>query len=119
MKNDYLIVPLNLDLTITETLILSQLAFLKRLYSTITVSNDYIANKLCISNKTVSRAILSLSNNNYIIVSYQKKGIKSSRTIRLTKKSDNIYDLNLYKKPKSVDQKNDLLKKFLNEGVKI
>jgi DNA-binding MarR family transcriptional regulator len=112
MISDYLVVPIGLeDLTITDTMVLSQLAYLKRSYSTITASNNYICTKLRISISTVKRSINALIIRNYIISNYFTKNNKTKRTILLTEKTKSIYGLDVvYSKMK---KKSNILKQFL------
>lgn len=114
MINRYLVVPLGLDdLNSSELLVLSQFAYLKRSYSTITASNDYISNKLGLSVSTVKRAIKTLIKTEYIISNFLTKDNKTKRTILLTDKALSIFGLD-YKVIRSKKSMNPILKQFIS-----
>lgn len=115
MRSDYLVVPLDLhDLTWTEAIVLSELAFLRRLFPKITASNEYLSSKLRLNPRTISRAINQLINLNYIISNLHTKNNITKRSILLTEKSLKVYGLDVAfkneKKPLSAP-----LNAFLND----
>jgi DNA-binding MarR family transcriptional regulator len=68
MTNNYLIIPLDLfpELSLTDKIILSQLAYMKKAFETLTVSNTYLKKQLNLSISTIKRSIYTLSKYNYI-----------------------------------------------------
>ena len=119
-KTKYLIYPFELldELTPNELLVLSQLAYLKKSFNTITASNDFFSSKLRISVPTVSRAVRTLERLNYIIVHYNSQVKKNTkRVILLTQKTLIIYNLGktTFSSNKTRKKKSEALKQFLNE----
>ena len=120
MNKNYLIVPIELldHLKNNELLILSQIAYLKKSFNTITASNDFFASKLNLSVPTVSRAIRTLERFNYITIHYDfKEKNKTKRIILLTEKSLTIYGLHHTKIAKKTlkTKKTKVLEQFLKD----
>jgi DNA-binding MarR family transcriptional regulator len=100
MKDEFLIIPLELvkELSLIESAVLTQLAFLRRIYSKINASNEYIAKKLNRTPRNISTVINNLEKNGYIISNLKTKNNKSKRTILLTKKTLKLFDLDIVSK---------------------
>jgi hypothetical protein len=114
MIDKYLLVPLGIpDLSMTDTLVLSQLAYLKRSFKIITASNNYIAIKLGLSVRTIIRSFQTLSQLDYITIHYITNNNVTKRTIMLDSKTLKLYGLSYTKAPikKRSAVLNDFLKK--------
>ena len=114
MTSNYLIIPIEEfnDLSMSEKIVLSQLAYMKKAFETLTVSNAYLSKKLGLSSRTIQRALSSLSNLNYIRVSLIDN---TKRTITLSNQVLNIFGIKTYVIDKNAVKRemNPILKEFL------
>jgi DNA-binding MarR family transcriptional regulator len=116
MTNNYLLLPLEplKDISIIDTAILSQLAYMKKAFNELYPSNAFLSSKLNISVSSIKRSIIKLIQYDYITMSIENN---NKRFILLSKKTLKLYGMLYIQNNKKIakTETDEALKKFYND----
>lgn len=115
MTSKYLLVPLDSfnELSYNDKLVLSQLAYNKKAFETLQVSNAYLKKQLGISIRTIQRCLNNLSRYDYIKIDLKNN---TDRIITLSNEVLNVYGIKTVSIHQNVVkiEKNPILQAFLS-----